>query len=121
MGPSLLLVLTLLGALVAGVLQRQADGTVVSCAIFPVGDDLSGRRTVSHCRGKEMGRESNRVYNLDADHFALFSHHQVLSARDGQSHEIKVMTVTCILLMINDRTDVFRQFLRLSSFCSLLC
>lgn len=43
------LLLTLLGALVAGVLQRQADGTVVSSAIFPVGDDLPGRRTVSHC------------------------------------------------------------------------
>lgn len=63
-GWSLLLVLTLLGALVAGVLQRQADGTVVSCAIFPVGDDLSGWRTVSHCREKETEREINRVYNL---------------------------------------------------------
>lgn len=40
--------LTLLGALVAGVLKRQADGTVVSCAIFPVGDDLSRRCTMSH-------------------------------------------------------------------------
>lgn len=49
---SLVLVLTLLSSLVAGVLQRQADGTVVSCAIFPVGDDLSGRRTVSHCTEK---------------------------------------------------------------------
>lgn len=68
--PSLLLILTLLGALVAGILQRQADGTIMSCAIFPVGDDLSGRRTVSHCgerqaiRGREVSRE---VYNLHTD------------------------------------------------------
>lgn len=47
----LLVVLTLLGALVTGVLQRQADGTIVARAVFPVGDDLSGRCTMSHCRG----------------------------------------------------------------------
>lgn len=56
-----LLVLTLLGALVAGVLQRQADGTVVSCAIFPVGDDLSGRRTVSHWRGEREREKQGLV------------------------------------------------------------
>lgn len=64
----LLLVLTLLGALVAGVLQRQADRTVVSCAIFPVGDDLPGRRTVSHCR-KKRDRKRATGLSLDTDSF----------------------------------------------------
>lgn len=53
-GQSWLLILTLLGALIAGVLQRQADRAVMSCAIFPVGDDLSGRRTVRHCREEQI-------------------------------------------------------------------
>lgn len=38
----ILLILTLLSAFVTGILQRQADGTVMSRTIFPVRDDLSG-------------------------------------------------------------------------------
>lgn len=44
----LLELLTLLVPLVARILQRQADWTVVPRAVLPVGDDLSGRCTVSH-------------------------------------------------------------------------
>lgn len=56
----ILQMLTLLSAFVTGVLQRQADGTVMSRTIFPVRDDLSGWRTMSHCR--ETGKDAIEVW-----------------------------------------------------------
>lgn len=50
--------LTLLVALVAGVLQREADGTVVPRAVLPMRNNLSRGRAMSHCREKVSERES---------------------------------------------------------------
>lgn len=58
--------LTLLVPLVAGVLQRQADWTVVPRTVLPVGDDLSGWCTVSHCG--EIKLKKQRVRRKDWTH-----------------------------------------------------
>ena len=50
-------VLTLLVPFVTGVLQRQADGTVMPRAVLPVRNYLSGRRTVSHWGDRRIREE----------------------------------------------------------------
>lgn len=55
--------LTLRVPLVPGVLQWQTNRTVVARAVLPVGDDLSGGGTVSHCKEKE-GMARHKVQNV---------------------------------------------------------
>lgn len=81
--------LTLLITLIARILQRQADRTVVPRAVLPVGDDLSGGCTVSHWRERERNKNKRQSEKSERIEASLYSQSQ----ERAQIHSRKLCTI----------------------------